>query len=240
MLSHPEDWIEPLEEQNLNLELNRRLAGEPLPYILGEWYFYGRSFKINPSVLIPRSETETLVEAGLSWLRVHPGSRKTADIGTGSGVIAISLAAEIPDLAVTSVDISPNALIVARENAVAHNVSDRIQFTQGDLLEGLNASFDLICANLPYIPTSDLNSMSVSVFEPRAALDGGSDGLQVIIRLLDQIPPLMATPGLALIEFQYDQFEKLLELTRRIIPDAVSSILSDLSNHPRVLRVEFQ
>jgi len=238
VLSHPEHWIDPSEEKNLNLDLSRRLAGEPLPYILGEWEFFCRKFKITPSVLIPRPETEILVHTGLDWLLSHPAARKAVDIGTGSGVIAISLAAEIFDLQVTAMDLSGDALKIAHNNAIRYGVDDRINFLNNDLLSSHKNLYNLICANLPYIPTEDLHGLPVSNFEPHNALDGGSDGLQVIQRLIGQIPTHITTPGIALIEFQFDQADHLLDLATQEIPHSKTTILNDLAKLPRVMRIE--
>jgi release factor glutamine methyltransferase len=238
VLSHPEHWIDPSEEKILNLDLGRRLAGEPLPYILGEWEFFGHTFKITPSVLIPRPETEILVQAGLDWLQSHPCARKSADVGTGSGAIAISLAADISDLLVTASDLSREALDIARNNAILYGVDDRINFLIDDLLSKDNNLYNLICANLPYIPTEDLHGLSVSNFEPHDALDGGSDGLQVIRRLIGQIPTHITTPGLALLEFQFDQADHLLDMVAQEILHSKTTILNDLAKLPRVMRIE--
>jgi release factor glutamine methyltransferase len=238
VLSHPEHWIDPSEEKTLNLILDRRLAGEPLPYILGEWEFFGRTFKITPSVLIPRPETEILVQAGLDWLLSHPGARNAADIGTGSGVIAISLAAEISDLQINAMDLSGNALHTARNNAILYGVDDRINFIIHDLLSNDHNLYNLICANLPYIPSEDLPGLPVSNFEPHDALDGGSDGLQVISRLLDQIPMHISIPGLVLLEFQFDQADHLLDIVAKAIPNSKPDIFYDLAKLPRVMRIE--
>lgn len=238
VLSHPEHWIDKSEEKTINLDLGRRLAGEPLPYILGEWEFFGRKFKITPSVLIPRPETEILVQVGLDWLRSHPGARKAADIGTGSGVIAISLAAEIFDLQVTALDLSREALDIGRNNAILYGVDDRIDFLRNDLFSNDNNLYNLICANLPYIPTEVLPRLPVSNFEPLEALNGGSDGLQVIRRLLGQIPTHITTPGLALLEFQFDQADHLIDLVAKEIPNSKTTIVNDLAKLPRVMRIE--
>jgi release factor glutamine methyltransferase len=238
VLSHPEHWISPSEQKTLNLDLSRRLAGEPLPYILGEWEFFGHSFKITSSVLIPRPETEILIQVGLDWLQVHHGIRKAADIGTGSGAIAISLALEISDLQVTAMDLSGDALDIARNNAILHGVDNRINFLDNDLLSNDNNLYNLICANLPYIPTEDLPGLPVWNFEPHDALDGGSDGLQVIRRFLGQIPTHITTPGLALLEFQFDQADHLLDIVAKEIPNSKTTILKDLAKLPRVMRIE--
>ena len=239
VLTHPNQWIEPAEEQNLQNLLNRRSAGEPLPYILGKWEFFGRTFTINSTVLIPRPETEILVEAALAWLASHPAARLAADIGTGSGVIAVSLAAEVPDLHVTAADVSAEALSLARENALKFQVANRMNFIHADLFKEIPTCFDLICANLPYIPTAVLERTSSLRFEPKSALDGGPDGLRIIDLLLRQLPGRVSVPGLVLLEMQNDQAAPILELVTELYPQADVNILADLAGHPRVVRVEF-
>jgi release factor glutamine methyltransferase len=238
VLAHPESWIEPGEEQKLKVLLENRLTGEPLPYLLGEWDFFGRKFKLTKSVLIPRPDTETLVENALVWLRIHPACRLATDIGTGSGVIAISLAAEVPDLEILAIDSSPEALEVARENALQYKVLDRIRLQVGDLLAGVKEDFHLICANLPYIPSADLTSLPNLSFEPRSSLDGGKNGIQIIQRFLQQIPDHLLTPGLALLEIQFDQAERLMAFSRGLFPTQNLVVLQDLAGMPRILRIE--
>ena len=238
VLSHPEHWIEPGEERTLQIILDRRLSGEPLPYILEEWEFYGRKFRLNSSVLIPRPETEILVEAALAWLHDHPDCRQALDVGTGSGVIAISLASEITDLEMTASDISPQALEMAETNASNYQLSARIRFCKSDLLTNVPGTFHLVCANLPYIPSDQLNNSPNLSFEPVSALDGGADGLGVIKRLLEELPEKLNHPALALLEIQYDQGEVLKPIAGTIFPAARVDILPDLSGLPRTLRIE--
>ncbi len=235
--SHPEHWIEPSEENRLQNLLERRMAGEPLPYILGEWEFYGRKFTVNSSVLIPRPETELLVEAALAWLRLHPGYRHALDVGTGSGVIGISLACEIPDLAMTLSDISLQALQVAEANASKYELSSRICFYQSDLLADVPGKFHLVCANLPYIPSAQLKNSPKLGFEPISALDGGTDGMDVIRQLLSELLEKLSHPSLALLEIQFDQGDALMAFAGELFPAAQIEILPDLSGLPRVLRI---
>jgi release factor glutamine methyltransferase len=238
VLSHPEHWIEPGEEKDLQILLERRLSGEPLPYILGEWEFYGRKYSVNPLVLIPRPETELLVESAIVWLRSHPGCRQALDVGTGSGVIAITLAIEVPDLNICASDISPQALVVTQVNASKFGLSTRISFFQSDLLANLPGTFHLVCANLPYIPSPQLENNSKLGCEPALALDGGTDGLAVIKRLLKELPEKLIHPSLALLEIQFDQGEALLAIIEDLFPAARIEILPDLSGLPRLLHIE--
>jgi release factor glutamine methyltransferase len=160
--------------------------GEPLPYILGHWEFLGIEFGITPEVLIPRPETELLVEKAIAWLQESPVRRTVADVGTGSGIIAVSVAVHIPDAQVLATDISYQALRVARANARKFDVSSRIDFIQCDILPQhpdplpTQGHFDLICANLPYIPTESLHRLPIYQREPTIALDGGEDGLDLL------------------------------------------------------------
>jgi release factor glutamine methyltransferase len=238
VLTHPEHWIEPGEEKSLQKMLNRRLSGEPLPYILGEWEFYGRKFTLNSSVLIPRPETEILVEAALGWLHSRPGCRKVLDVGTGSGSIAITLASEITDLEMTASDISPQALEIAEANASKYHLSTRIRFIKSDLLADVPGRFHLVCANLPYIPSAQLLKNPLLSFEPLSALDGGVDGMSLITQLLKELPGKLIHPSLVLLEIQYDQGEPLLAFARDQFPSAKIQILPDLSGLPRTLRIE--
>jgi release factor glutamine methyltransferase len=218
LLAHPETELTPAQAAAFETCLVRLERGEPLPYLLGHWEFYGLEFIINPSVLIPRPETELLVETALAWLRAHPDRRQAVDVGAGSGCIAVSLAKLVPDLQVTAVDISSAALDVIRLNASRHGVAERIHCQQSDLLTGAHGPFDLICANLPYIPTGTLADLPVAAYEPRQALDGGPDGLQVIRRLLDQSCLYLSPGGLLLVEIENRQGKAVMDLAGRCSP----------------------
>lgn len=152
VMAHPEASLSLLQCQALERALERLEHGEPLPYVLGHWEFFGLDFIVTSDVLIPRPETELMVELALEWLQDHPDRRRAVDVGTGSGCIAISLATAIANLQVLAVDLSAPALQVARLNAQRHNVADRLLCVQSDLLAALDGPFDLICANLPYVP----------------------------------------------------------------------------------------
>src|SRR5512135_542537 len=175
-------------------KLIRRLEnGEPLPYVLGHWEFFGLDFRLTPDVLIPRPETELLVESAIAWLRASPAEgpeeQMIADIGTGSGCIAVSLARNVPNIHVLATDISQAAIKVARSNAKRLKVLPQIDFLTCDMLPehgkslGAARPFNLVCANLPYIPTGKLHSLPVFKREPTVALDGGPDGLDPFRKL---------------------------------------------------------
>lgn len=242
VLAHLEVELSPAQQQELERSAARLEHGEPLPYIVGHWEFYGLDFLVTPAVLIPRPETELLVERALDWLRAHPACRWAADIGTGSGCIAIALAARIPDLQVLAIDFSPQALEVAQQNAAHHGVAERITFLQADLLD-LPAGhsprpFDLIAANLPYIPTSTLVELSVSRFEPKLALNGGEDGLDLIRHMLQQAPASLSPHGCLLLEIEARQGESARALAQAAFPQATVKVLPDLAGHDRLVAVE--
>jgi release factor glutamine methyltransferase len=213
--------------------LTLRSRGMPLAYIVGRRAFFDRDFRINPHVLIPRPETEHVVEEALEWVKGRPV--QLVDVGTGSGVIALTLAAKLPNAQVLATDVSAAALLVARENAAG---LQNVTFIQGDLLAPLHGSFDVICANLPYIATGEMNVLDVAKFEPHVALDGGGDGLVLIRKLLDQAPSRLAKPGLLLMEHGADQGPAVAELAQKAFPDANVRIVKDLAGLDRVTRVE--
>ena len=243
VLAHPEARLSLAQEQTLQSAAARLEAGEPLPYILGHWEFFGLDFIVSPDVLIPRPETELLVERALEWLRAHPERRNVADIGTGSGCIAISLAVNLLDLHVLATDVSQPALEIAKANAEKHQVADRIQFLHTDHLNLLPSTFniqpfDLMLANLPYIPTSRLESLAVARQEPRQALDGGPDGLDLIRSLMPVTARWLAPGGCCLLEIDASQGEAALNLAQSVFPQAKVSVIPDLAGLDRLLVVQ--
>ncbi len=237
LLAHPQARLTPRQHRRLQRACARLAQGVPLPYVLGRWAFYGRDFALTPAVLIPRPETETLVELALAWLKANPTRRWAADVGTGSGILAVTLAAEIPNLHVTATDISTDALGLARLNAQRHQVAERIVFLETDLLNATRGPFDLIVANLPYIPSEQLNTLAVARYEPRQALDGGQDGLDLIRRLLAQAKVRLAPQGLLLLEIASDQGEPAKALAEAAFPQATITLHHDLAGHPRVVAI---
>jgi release factor glutamine methyltransferase len=237
LLAHPDEVLSRPHQAAFNKAIELLSAGTPLPYLIGEWEFYGLSFLVTPDVLIPRPETELLVETALAWGTSHPFF-KAAEAGTGSGCIAVSLAANAPDLHITATDISFQALEVARRNAERHHVSDQIDFIQNDLLNNLTGPFDLICANLPYIPTDTLRQLEVSRHEPLSALDGGHDGLDYIHRLIIQAKDQLAVGGQLLLEIEEGQAEAVTRLAGGSFPGASIEVKPDLAGKPRLLVVQ--
>lgn len=194
----------------------RRAAGEPVAYLTGEKEFMGLKFKVTPAVLIPRPETELLVEKAIGLVKDIPAP-VIVDVGTGSGAIVVSLAIYLPHARLYATDISPAALAVAEENAVHHGVAGRITFLLGDLLEPLLQEtvrrVDLVVANLPYIPTPKISALPREVLrEPVAALNGGPDGLVLYRRLVPQAFKLLVPGGYLLLEIGQGQGEAALGL----------------------------
>lgn len=216
----------------------RRTRGEPVAYIVGHKDFYGRRFQVDRRVLVPRPETELLVERALDLLAGH-ADPTIADLGTGSGVIAVTLAAERRDLRAVAIDTSAGALEVARANASRHDVSDRITFLQGNLLEPIERPVDLIAANLPYVGTEDSVPHGITAYEPHDALFAGTDGLDLIRALLDQIGPDVLVPtGTVLLEIGNTHGNTVAEYARERLPDATVTVHPDLAGHDRLVEVQ--
>ncbi|HEX4651506.1 MAG TPA: peptide chain release factor N(5)-glutamine methyltransferase [Granulicella sp.] len=222
------------EQRRFDNVIDRRATGEPIQYITGEQEFYGLTLRVTPAVLIPRPETELLVEAVLQRL---PSERplRIADIGTGSGAISIALAIHRPAAQITTLDISPAALAVARENALTHNVADRIRFLESDLLSAVAAEppFDAIVSNPPYVPETDRATLHSQVrdHEPATALFAGPDGLRIYARLIPQAHAALPPGGLLALEFGHGQRDALAALLKDW-KDVV--FLDDLQQIPRV------
>nr|MBN1229128.1 peptide chain release factor N(5)-glutamine methyltransferase [Anaerolineae bacterium] len=239
VLTHPEALLTHEQSARYMALLLHAASGTPLPYLIGEQEFYGMWFRVSPEVLIPRPETESLVGIVLDWVKQRSTtSPRIVDIGTGSGIIAITLAAKLPDAQVSATDVSEEALAIARENAIRHGVQDRVHVQYGDIFEGINDSFDVIAANLPYINQEELTALEVGRWEPRVALDGGADGLSLIRRLLRESPPRLHQPGLLALEIGYDQGERALALCREAFPGADVTLHADLAGLDRIVRVE--
>jgi release factor glutamine methyltransferase len=238
LLAHGEQTLTDEQQSRYAALLERAAAGEPIPYILGYRAFYDRDLLVSPAVLIPRPETEILLEAALAFARSQPGC-VAVDVGTGSGAIAVTLAANCPDTLVYAVDISPQALVIARQNADANGAT--VTFFEGDLLMPLlqgGIKVDLLLANLPYIATDEIPSLAVSRYEPILALDGGADGLDLVRRLLEQAPDVCTPGACLLLEIGSDQGVAALELAQNTFPDSTVRILKDYAGLDRILRVD--
>jgi release factor glutamine methyltransferase len=241
VLSHPGHRLDDDARARLDAFAARRAGGEPLQYITGEREFYGRSFHVTPDVLIPRPETEFLVEAAVGIIRERYGRRlspaRVADVGTGSGCIAVSVLGEAPAAFCHAIDRSPLALRVARRNARRHGVEGRLALVCGDLLEGFSPEcFDLILSNPPYVARMDYNSLPVEVrgFEPHLALFGGEDGFEVYRRLVPASHSRLKAGGFLLLELGAGQDAEVARLARSA-GFSVESAIEDLQGTPRCL-----
>jgi release factor glutamine methyltransferase len=233
------DWrvLTGAEREQFAAAVERRLAGTPVAYITGSVGFYGRTFVVDERVLVPRPETEHVVESALAALRAGGKTRgHIADIGTGSGAIAISIAAELPDAWVFGTDISHGAIDLARRNAAQNNVFQSCTFLHGDLAQPLLrfAPFDGLIANLPYVPTADIPALPDPVaFEPSLALDGGADGLVLYRRLIAMLPALLAPGAPVLFEAAPGTIEPLARLVAEAFPGVQPTIGADYAGLSR-------
>ncbi len=231
---------EPLDEATLARynELNARLeAGEPLAYIIGTAGFYRREFMVDARVLIPRPETEHLVEAAIVFLRAR-GNSRVLDVGTGSGAIALTIAAEVPRARVDAVDASPEALVVAIENRQRLGLLDRqVAFYLGDLLEPVKKRrYDAVVANLPYVPEGEGDA--TLRFEPAIALYAGADGLDMYRRFFEGVPPLLRPGGLLLAEGAPPIAPGLFAIAQAAFPEATVTLERDYGGRERFIKVE--
>lgn len=234
-----EDELEPIRAL-----LRRRAAGEPVAYLVGEREFYGRSFRVTPAVLIPRPDTEALVEAALRWARARSldgAGLRIADVGTGSGCIALTLCAELPSARAVASDVSAEALEVARDNAERLGVADRVQLVQGGWCTPLraHAPFDMLLSNPPYVTDGEVEELAVDVrnYEPRGALASGADGLAAYRALLAGAPALLDAGAHAYVGVEVDprRADAVVSLVQSAWPAATVRSLRDLSDRDRVV-----
>lgn len=256
VLAHPEAPVGIGPASAFRALVARRAAGEPVAYLRGLREFHGLALACDPRALIPRPETELLVEHALAAIRARlaaaprtPGTRpvRAWDVGTGTGAIAIALAAALRrsgalgDVALRMSDLSPDALALARENAVAHGLADGIAIAQGDLLATdppPDLPVDIVCANLPYVATGDLAPLpDPTAYEPRAALDGGPDGLDVVRRLLAGLGDVLAPDGVAFLEIGADQGPAAAAAAEAALPGRPVVVHADLAGRPRLLAI---
>ena len=259
VIAHAEVVIGDGGAERFEVLVARRTSGEPVAYIRGIKEFFGLAFAVDSRALIPRPETERLVEAGVAEVMARlPRSVRgeghepvrIADVGTGSGAVAVSLAVELrrrrvtlqTDVAILATDSSPDALDLARENGVGNAVADAIEFVEADLLPPVlpdgGPLLDVVLANLPYVRTDAIAGLPIaSSFEPRAALDGGADGLEVVRRLLARLPEALDDGGVALLEIGADQGSDGPAAVADVLPGWRASVENDLAGLPRILRV---
>lgn len=254
LYTHPERALTDAERSEFENLIERRRRHEPVAYLIGSRSFFGLDFAVDSRVLIPRPETELLVEHALSGLGrlasraldgrenlAHlPHLLRVADVGTGCGTIAVSIAATHPDVHVSAIDISHDALAVARTNVDRHGLAGRVSLLHGDLLKPLTQPVDVITANLPYVHTHEIDRLAPDIahYEPRLALDGGADGGALIARLLSDAPGHLRPGGLLLLEIGADQGSLVTAEARRWFPHAHISIAHDLAGLDRVVRIQ--
>jgi len=241
LIAHDDEPLAPDAAATFCDLIERRLAGEPIQYITGEAEFYGLPLYVSRDVLIPRPETEHLVEKAIALaqkLRLSGANPvlRIVDVGTGSGAIAVALAHALPSAEITATDISPEALAVAKANAARHGVADRMRFLEGDLLEPVaGEQFEMVVSNPPYVPESDRATLDVEVrnYEPAQALFAGEDGLRIYHRLIPAVFGALVTGGFAALEIGYGQQEAI----HALLADAGFSgieFFGDLQGIPRV------
>ncbi len=245
LYSHPEREVTAEQEQQFLALIERRMQGEPIAYILGNEEFYGLDFLVDKRVLIPRPETEMLVENALRLVRERLDAKQTplvADIGTGSGAIPITLAVEevrLPYL--YAIDISTDALAVAQQNCLRHSVEQRVHLLHGDLLMPLPEPVDMLIANLPYVGTDEVDVMTRDVlnYEPYQALFSGPNGLDLLQRFFEQVHMLekLKPHGVMLLEIGYRQRELLTKILKSTLPDATVIFQKDYAGWDRMLQV---
>ena len=234
LFTEPDRALSAAEQAIYEAAIARRAAGEPVQYITGQQEFYGLAMKVSPAVLIPRPETELLVEAVLAHMDKGQSVR-IVDVGTGSGAIAIALAYKLPMAVVTAVDLSEAALAIARENAATHSSAERVRFLFSNLLQAVEGEeFEAVVSNPPYVPDGDRGSLARQVrdFEPETALFAGADGLDIYRRLVPQAFAVLRPGGLLAMEFGYGQRDAVAALMRDW--DDVE-FLDDLQGIPRVV-----
>jgi release factor glutamine methyltransferase len=239
LVAHGEEELTAVQTHRYHHFLQRAGQGEPIPYLVGHAPFYGRDFTVTPAVLIPRPETEQLVDTAVAWANSHP-IHNLIDVGTGSGCIAITLSLRLPDVQVYAVDISAEALAIARQNARQQNTLDRIRFFQGNLLAAAPGKFDLIVANLPYVTNGEWTSLDVGVksYEPALALKGGADGLDLIRQLLAQAITRLHSGGAVFLEIGWRQGTAVRRLAEHYFPGVQVDVLPDFAGHDRIVLIQ--
>ena len=242
LFAHYDHELSILQANTFTEHIARRSAGEPIAYLVGRKEFYGIELQVDRRVLIPRPETELLVDAVLTHLEMMPTAHsRIADVGTGSGAIATALAYSWPTARIYAIDVSRDALDVAKANFEQFDQRQQISPLHGDLLEPLPEPVDVIVANLPYINSKEYPLLMADVrdYEPELALHGGDDGLDVIRRLLQQAPSNLRPDGRIMLEIGCDQGEEMLGLVNTILPNARNvSVRSDYNGHDRIVIIQ--
>lgn len=245
MLKRPREWLWAHDDRAVTANQARRFRDliaqrsrrVPVAYLTGVREFFGEAIRVNRSVLVPRPDTETLVEAGLRFLRDHPGARDVIDLGTGSGAIAIAVARNWPRARVQALDNNDRALRLARANVRGLRVSDRVQVRRSDVFQRARPA-DLVLANLPYLSAAARRRLPADVrHEPKTALNGGPDGLRLIRRALAEAPRIVRSGGAIVLECDPRQARSVVKLARSTFPGATVGVLADLSRRSRAVEV---
>jgi len=242
LITHDEESMSPDQEHQYLVLLDRAAAGEPIPYLTGRTQFYGLALIVSPAVLIPRPETEHLVELALDWIRVDyrlAAPPHIVDVGTGSGCIALALASQLPEAKIGATDVSEAALDIAKKNAEVLEYDRRIEFHLGSFLEPIFGEPNLIVANLPYVADHEWSTVGSGVksYEPDIALRGGSDGLDSIRQLLIQANMQLARGGAIFLEIGWRQGVSASSLARVTFPGAQVEVIKDYAGHDRIICV---
>jgi release factor glutamine methyltransferase len=240
LYAHPEGTLSPSQLSTYQALISRRAEREPVAYLTGHKEFFGLDFIVTPDVLIPRPETERLVELALQWTQTRSWPGVIADVGTGCGTISVALAVHLPQAQIIATDTSPAALAVAQRNTIRHNVADRICCVQSNLLAAFGGPLHLIVANPPYLSQTELATAppEVADWEPRVALDGGPDGLATVGHLLAMASSRLHLAGALFVEIGAGQGADALELAHRYFPEATIEIVEDYAKRNRVLAVQ--
>ncbi|WP_096203035.1 peptide chain release factor N(5)-glutamine methyltransferase [Bacillus sp. FJAT-45350] len=240
LMMNMHEFLPEESQQRFIKDVEKAATGIPVQYITGEEQFYGRTFRVNKEVLIPRPETEELVVGIIERLPKRENLR-LVDVGTGSGAIAITLSLEVPELTVTAIDIAKESLEVAESNA--KNLRANVQFQEGDLLKSLineGEKVDIVVSNPPYIPLEDVKQLAVNVrdYEPWRALVGGEDGYQFYRRFMDEIPQIINPNGLIAFEVGVGQGETVANMLKKTFPTAKVEVVNDINGKDRMVFAE--
>jgi len=235
ILSSPKIELTEKQMERLKGLISRRNKGEPIAYLTNNKEFYGLEFYVDENVLVPRPETELLIETVLQNVEKQ-SSLIIADIGTGSGCIAITLAKYLPNISILATDISESAILVAKKNAENHSVINRIKFMQGNLLNVLDNPVDIIIANLPYLPKSEYKK-EIS-FEPKQALFGDNNGMEYLETIIKQAPLKLNKDGIMLLEIHPPQSIQVKKIAKEAFPNATIQIKEDLAKKDRFIIIK--
>ena len=242
LYTHFDDVVSDAVRATMRELVQRRAKAEPVAYLVGQREFFSLSFRVNRDVLIPRPDTETLVMEILDRLKRRESPR-LLDLCTGSGCVGVATAKNNSQVKVLATDISPNAITIAQENVERHQLGDRVEIVASDLFASIpkNSRFDVIASNPPYIPSAEIDQLDAEVakHEPRLALDGGPDGLDILRKIIEQAPAYAAPSGWLMLEFTPEQADSLQKIVQQDGRYREIAIRKDLAHRPRVLRAQF-